>query len=164
MSLTGHQPLICNTFSVLSLWNKSVLRLWNSLHQEYIWSGTSLWSFCNMQVIVWNPHITKLRQSWRHYQMVHYNDVIMSAMASQITSLMIVYSTVCSGADKKKHQSSAPLAFVRGIHQWPVNSLHKGPVTQKMFPFDYIIMGRQCCCSCSSTNPSAALILIQHLR
>ena len=39
-----------------------------------------------------------------------------------------------------KHQSSASLAFVRGIHRWPVNSPHKGPVTRKMFPFDDVIM------------------------
>ena len=71
---------------------------------------------------------------------VHYSDIIMGAMASQITSLMIVYSIVYSGADLRKHQSSASLAFVRGIYQWPVNSPHKGPVTQKMFPFDDVIM------------------------
>ena len=59
----------------------------------------------------------------------HYNDIIMSVMASQITSLTIVYSTVYSGADQRKHQSFASLAFVQGIHRWPVNSLHKGPVT-----------------------------------
>ena len=55
----------------------------------------------------------------------------MSSMASQITTLTIVYSTVYSGADQRKHQSSASLAFVRGIHRWPVNSPHKGPVTWK---------------------------------
>ena len=70
----------------------------------------------------------------------HYNDVIMSVMASQITSLTIVYSTVYSGADQWKHQRSASLAFVRGIPRWPVNSPHKGPVTRKMFPFDDVIM------------------------
>ena len=70
---------------------------------------------------------------------IHYDDVIMSAMASQIT-LTIVYSTVHSGADQRKHQSSASLAFVRGIHRWPVNSPHKGTVTGKMFPFDDVIM------------------------
>ena len=70
----------------------------------------------------------------------HYNDVIMSLMASQITSLTIVYSTVYSGAGQRKHQSSASLAFVRGIHRWPVNSPHKRPVTRKMFPFDDVIM------------------------
>ena len=64
----------------------------------------------------------------------------MGAMASQITSLPIVYSTVPSGADKRKHQSSASLAFVRWIHRWAVNSPHKWPVTQKMFPFDDVII------------------------
>ena len=62
---------------------------------------------------------------------IHYNDVIMSAMASQISSLTIVYSTVYSGANQGKHQSSASLAFVRGIHRWPVISPHKWPVTRK---------------------------------
>ena len=74
----------------------------------------------------------------------HYNDVIMSTMASQITSASIVYSTICSGPDKKQtkktHQSSASLAFVRGIRRWPVNSPHKGPGTRKMFPFDDVII------------------------
>ena len=58
----------------------------------------------------------------------YYSDVIMSAIASQITSLTIVYPSVYSGADQRKHQSSASLAFALGIHQWPVHSPHKGPV------------------------------------
>ena len=66
----------------------------------------------------------------------HYSNGIMGVMASQITSLKIVYSN----ADQRKHQSSASLAFVRGIHWWLVNSPHKGPVTWKMFPFDHIIL------------------------
>ena len=66
---------------------------------------------------------------------VHYNDVIRSPMASQITSLTIVYSAI-----QTKHQSSASMAFVRGIHRWPVNSPRKWPVTRKMFPFDDVIM------------------------
>ena len=70
----------------------------------------------------------------------HCGDVIMGTMASQITSLTIVYSTVWSVADQRKHQSSALLAFVRGIHRWPVNSPHKWSVTRKMFPFDDVIM------------------------
>ena len=70
----------------------------------------------------------------------HDSDFVMSAMASQITSLTIVYSTVYSGANQRKHQSSASLAFVWGIHRWPVNSPRKGPVTRKMFPFDDVIM------------------------
>ena len=70
----------------------------------------------------------------------HYSDVKMGTMASLITSLTIVYSTVYSGADQRKHQSSASLAFVWEIHRWPMNSPHKWPVTRKMFPFDDVIM------------------------
>ena len=70
----------------------------------------------------------------------HYNDVLMGAVASQITILTIVYSTVDSDVDQRKHQSSASLAFVRGIHRGPLNSPHKWPVTRKMFPFDDVIM------------------------
>ena len=66
----------------------------------------------------------------------------MSTMASQITCLTIVYSIFYSGVNQRKHQSSASLAFVQGIHWWPVNSPHKGPVTPKMFPFDDVIMHR----------------------
>ena len=71
---------------------------------------------------------------------IHYNDVIIGAMTSQITSLTIVYSTVYSGVDQRKHQSSASPAFVRGIHRWPVNSPHKWPVTRKMVLLDDVIM------------------------
>ena len=70
----------------------------------------------------------------------HYNDVIMGAMAFQITSPKIVYSAVYSGAYQRKHQSYTSLAFVRRIHRWPVISPHKGPVTRKMFPFDDVII------------------------
>ena len=76
----------------------------------------------------------------KHTCDLHYSDVIMGAMASQITNLTTVYSTVYSGADHRKHQSSASLAFVMEIHRWSVNSPHKGPVTRKMFPFDDVIM------------------------
>ena len=71
---------------------------------------------------------------------IHYSDFIMSAMASLITDFSTVFSTVCSGADQRKNQSSALLAFARGIHRWPVNSPHKGPVTWKMVPFDDVVM------------------------
>ena len=65
-------------------------------------------------------------------KLYHYNDVIMSSMASQITGDSIVYSAVCSGADQRKHQSSASLAYGRGVHRWPV--------TRKMFPFEDVII------------------------
>ena len=70
----------------------------------------------------------------------HYGDIIMGTIASQITRLTTVYSTVYSDANQRKHQSSASLAFVRGIHWGPVNSPHKWPVTRKLFPFDDVIM------------------------
>ena len=70
----------------------------------------------------------------------HYNDVIMGAIVSQITSLTIIDPTVYSDADHRKHQSSASLVFVWGIHRWSVNSPHKWPVTRKMCPFDDVIM------------------------
>ena len=74
---------------------------------------------------------------------MHYNAVIMSAIASRMTSLTIVYSTVqTQGADKRNYQSSASLAFMMGNNRWTMNSLHKGTVTRKMFPFDDVIMNR----------------------
>ena len=47
----------------------------------------------------------------------HYSDVIMSAMGSEITGISVACSTICLGADKRKHQSSTSLAFVSGIHR-----------------------------------------------
>ena len=86
----------------------------------------------------------------------YYSDVILGAIASQVTNLTITCSTVYSDADQRKHQSSASLAFVRGIHRWPVNSPHKWPVTRKMFPFDDVIMrlqaGLQCCLKAIDAN------------
>ena len=74
--------------------------------------------------------------TWKlHIIGTHYNDVIMGMIASEITSLTSVYSTVYSDADQRKHQSSASSHFVRGIHWGPVNSSHKWPVTRKMVPF-----------------------------
>ena len=87
-------------------------------------------------IIVWGLNIALIRFD-------HCNDVIMSTMASQIASLTIVYSIVYLSADQRKHQSSALLAFVRGVrgsHRRPVNSSHKEPITRKMFLFDDVIM------------------------
>ena len=71
---------------------------------------------------------------------IRYSDVIMSARTSQITGVSIFCSTVCSGVDQRKHQRSASLAFVRGIHWWPVVSPHKLLVIQEAFPFPAVIM------------------------
>ena len=72
----------------------------------------------------------------------YYSDVIMIAIAARITGVSIVCSAVFLGSDQIKHQNSASLAFVRGIHRWPVDSLIKWPVTPKMFLFDDVIMNR----------------------
>ena len=101
--------------------------------KQWAW-GT--WVSCSCVPNIWLVYFHMWVQT-------HYSDVIMSTMASQITSLMILYSTVYSGPDQRKHQSSASLAFVRGIHRSPVNSLQKGPVTRKMFPFGDVIMMKQ---------------------
>ena len=63
----------------------------------------------------------------------------MSANVSQITSISTVWSAVCSGAYQRRHQSSAWLNFMRGIHRSPVDSPYNGPVTRKMLPFDDVI-------------------------
>ena len=94
------------------------------------------------------PFNGQRREYWRRFpashQYVrygfHYCDVIMGAAASQITSLTIVYSTVYSDADQRKHQSFASLPLVRGIHRGSVDSPHKWPVRRKMFSFDDVII------------------------
>ena len=85
------------------------------------------------QAITWanvDPVLYHHMASFGHSELIniHYKDIIIS--------LKIVYSTIYSGIDQRKHQSSASLVFVRGIHWWLVHFLHKGPVTRKMFPFD----------------------------
>ena len=82
-----------------------------------------------------------MKKTWTfETQSCHYDDVMLGAIASQITSLTIIYSIFYSDADQRKPQSSASLAFVREIHRGPVNSPHKWPVTRKMFPFDDIMV------------------------
>ena len=95
-----------------------------------------IWNSCFTKTNSWRDFVQSDVDKWRS----HYSDVIMGTMASQITNLTFVYSTAYSRADQRKHQSSASLALVRGIHRWPVNYPHKAPVTRKMFPFNDIIM------------------------
>ena len=124
------------------LWrHRNVLRGINPHHkQSLMWNWMSL---------LWRHHVFAcFRRSitrtiaYRFIvnQILHCCDAIMGAMTSQIISLTIVYSTFHSGADQRKYQSSASLAFVREIHQWPVNSPYKWPVTRRMFPCDDVIM------------------------
>ena len=82
-------------------------------------------------------------QQWINYcrwTSPQYSDIIMSAIASHITSISSVCSAICSGTHQRKHQSSAWLSFMRGVQWWLVDSPHKGPVIWEMFPFDDVIM------------------------
>ena len=96
----------------------------------------SILRFYNTSCSYPSLHETHFTNTFPSY---HYGDVIMGAISSQITSRTIVYTTVYWDADERKHQGSASLAFVRGIHRGPVNAPHKWPVTRKMFPFDDVI-------------------------
>ena len=107
---------------------KIMYRLNNNCDKCQYWK---LWQLQRLPFCHW----VRCRDTFSQY----YYDVIMGAITSQITSLTIVYSTVYSGADQRKHQSSASLAFVWVIHRWPV-SPHKWPVTRKLFPLDDVIM------------------------
>ena len=71
---------------------------------------------------------------------VHYSDAIMGAMASHTTGVSIIYSIIFSGVDQRKYQTSASLAYVRETHWWPTEFPQKGLATQKMLPFDDVIM------------------------
>ena len=102
-------------------------------HVSYMSMSFSLFCFIMFTSLVsWTLfiHIIQGSRLLSHFPIFHY-----------FPSLTVVYSIVYSGADQRKHQSSASLAFVRGIHRpGSVNSPHKGPVTWKMFPFDDVIM------------------------
>ena len=136
VSVNMRRHYICNVLSHLitrcSATDRKQVRF-----RDHIWWTLNSFTRRNINWFIngINRYTMYLSNKWYHY-----NDVIMSTIASQITSLMIVYSTVYSDADQRKHQRSAPLAFVRGIDRGPVNSPHKGPVTREMFPFDDVIM------------------------
>ena len=90
----------------------------------------------------WPPGESKPAQMWLIPSREHWCYQTQSQSLG-IVMKFCVNSIIYSNADQGKHQSSAPLAFVRGIHRWPVNSPHKGPVTWKTFPFDDVIMTRK---------------------
>ena len=111
------------------------------IFKQWLISLDIIKKFCHFRLLKGNSLWSKGVMDICHhlcYHLFHYTDVIMGTLASQITSLTIVYSTVYSDADQRKYQTSASPAFVRGIHR--PNSPHKWPVTRKMFPFDDVIM------------------------
>ena len=152
---------------MINAYNKSTINL-SSHFNQYRIQWTSKYCYISIMPIFMSSHcnfiedripvdiacgcpISKVHRHQRHVLMIiwpqrgssyHYTDVTMSPMASQITSLWIVYSNVYSSSDQRRHHSSASLAFVRRIHRGPVNSPHKRPATRKMFSFDDVIMDR----------------------
>ena len=120
--------LHCNLSYAFFNWSMLILKkLWLMIDWSHLAAVESILPF----IVYWSQ-VTA--------EPLHWGDVIMGTIASQITSLTIVCSTAYSGTDQRKHQSSASLAFVRGIHRSPVNSPYKWTVTRKMFPFDDVIM------------------------
>ena len=113
-----------------------------------IWSKNRTWAVSGLESLITVKHKLQSFQ-WRTiiiawYVLLFYNFSSQWCHNGQDGVLNhqphVVYSIIYSGADQRKHQSSTSLDFVWGIHRWPVNSPHKGPVTQKMFPFDDVIM------------------------
>ena len=158
------QPIIWTNDDLLSTGPWELISVtyesrYNSYHtREIIWKFMKFYQFvhvlnfliCKAQWLLWTvllwfvtirfyPVIIQYYFTGTGVNHHHSTDVIMSMMGSHITSLMIVYPTVYSGPDQRKHQSSTLLAFARGIHRSPVNFPHKGPVMWKMFPFDDVI-------------------------
>ena len=113
-------------------WCCSIQAKWNKgISSRLLW-----WEYLNLKIkfhavlfkqsikvcFVFHHNLPHDRRTDAENHFTHYNDVIMGTMTSQITSLTIAYSTVYSGADQRKHQSSASLAFVRGIHWWKTSN------------------------------------------
>ena len=88
-------------------------------------SVSKIFYLAKVHVRFFESHSADVRRHLSNMSLIFQSSAaIMGRMAPQITSLTIVYSTVYSDADQRNHQSSASLAFVRGIHRWPG---HKGP-------------------------------------
>ena len=138
-STTGGLGVISTCLCILIL-SRSVLFLCGCCCQKLTFTQNRIDACLHWNTLGLNERTPSMPMSWLHESSSHYDDVIMTVIASQITSLTIVYTTVYSDADQRKHESSASLAFVWGIHRGPVNSPHKGPLTRKMFPFDDVIM------------------------
>ena len=116
MLLTSTRGIACPCGDPCRTSNRGFLSLhWNCNIRNFRELFATSWRYIQCGVL--SPDHTRCSQCRQHY-----SDVIMSAMASQITGISTVYTTVCLGADKRKHQSSVSLAFVRGIHRWPVDS------------------------------------------
>ena len=116
-------------FSAISFGHSNSGILWCKARGRMLRSQTALVQFLLM-IMTYDPFVVSM----------HYSDVMMSTMASQITIVSSVCSTVCSDADQRKYQSSTSLALCEGNSPVTGDSPHKGLVTRRMFPFDDVIM------------------------
>ena len=151
-----------------TLWGNSIVKEWFSqkvmqsfdvfyiarLHRRV----TSFWcaiavpdsvfrwlSYCRSMIFpikIMNTNITHYRQHWNCAvdMSLEYIGVTLQWRHNERDGVSNHRRLQGSGADERKHQSFATLAFVRGIHRWPGNSPHKRPVTRKTFPLDDVIM------------------------
>ena len=143
--LVINYAMTTNRIGSMCSWMRTITSLATYVTAILIWSVTNTcWYIQISHISHWKKGVIFLNLALSMQipisHIVHYSDVIMGAMPSQIIWITIVYSTVCSSPDQRKFQSSASLAFVCGIHRSSVNSPHKWPVTRKMFPFDDVIM------------------------
>ena len=115
-SLLAQSSLItsCMLFDCMVLINReNIRREWRWKFETDIYFPRTQTS---MDFLASSHMVKKITTLHRKCIVNHYNDVIMTTVTSQITILADVYSIVYSGADERKHQSSASLAFMRGTH------------------------------------------------
>ena len=142
--INGWRPV----FRVFFYWHGLVfIPAWNCDHKPSLLWGEMTTPFpnfkgCTFQICERTSHC--MPRSLIHAEIKHYSDVIMGVMALKSPASPLFNQ----GADPRKHQSSASLASVRGIHRGPVNSPHKWPVTRKMLLFDDAIIGYVCTPHC----------------
>ena len=86
----------------------------------------------NTEIYNWNTHLKPSRIEQQYH-------IIQHTILATPTFGIFMFLRI-SLFHLRKHQNSASLAFVRGIHRGPLNSPHKWPVTRKTLPFDDVIM------------------------
>ena len=114
--ITVHQYIPNSAVSMAYRLNKETRKMIRCKNVSYLVAPDN----DNLRCHLWRQrwHLDQWPKIWYHSRWsIYYSDVIMSAMASQLTSVSTVCSFVCSGANQRKHQSPALLAFVRGIHR-----------------------------------------------
>ena len=131
-TLNGWVPIYSLTSLQLPLVVESIIEGTTHLERQEKSDSVTNTYWCNM---------CGLQTHCSHFAGSHYSDIIISMIVSQITSLVIVCSTICPDIDKKKPSKLCITGLCEGIHRWLVDSAHKGPVMWKMFPpFDDVIM------------------------